>query len=167
MALFTEYGQTDNDPGTWAPYARDEAKGVVVEFLVSAIADTIERQIRSKYKALRESKLQLVKGGKTEMPLAVDAERDAAIDRATLALRDSKNFDGVAGDAEAAATYTELLGEHVEVGKPFTFDGKLRTNEKLRRHLVTHYDALRVFIIDQIAKAKMKQAEEEDALSGN
>lgn len=165
MALFKEFGKTDNDPGAWYDYAKDGDS--MVSFLIRSIPDTVERQIRSRYKELRNTRLQLVKGGKTELPLAVDAEREAAIDRSALALLDSKNFEGVAGDAEAAATYTELLGEHVDVGVPFKFDGRLRDNDRLRRHLVTEYDALRVFIIDKIGETKMRAAEEDEALGGN
>lgn len=161
MALLSEYGKHENDPGKLFQFGVDDGKPVRLR--LRRIPVSVELRLS---KAHGNDKT-LVKASGWE----IDALKNAALarDRASFALMESENLSVWIGDEQARATYAKLTGseESPKVGEDLTLDPFWnidgRRNDALRDHVLREHPSLVEFVLEQVGDEKNLVDREEDA----
>ncbi len=134
MGIFKDHEKEESDPGEWRVYGTDPDTKKVVRFRLRAMPNTVSTQIDRRYFG-NKSKVHYDRKGNRVIETERDKNVKATIDKAVWIAQESENFEGLAGDKEAADIYAALFGEPVEPGKPFLVDSHFSKREVRERVL--------------------------------
>lgn len=165
MALHREFGNADNDHGTWGDWKKDPETKRMVRTKVRGIPASVEEKMK---REVNQEKLTLRnKSGSDYTETDIDLERSRRLirNRAAFALLDTEGYEVFVGDPEAAAVYTEILGKHVEPESTLKLDGLW--NPRLRAHVLHEHSDFAVHVVKRVDGDEEEARANEEQLSGN
>lgn len=173
MAIRREFGNAENDRGVWHDWKEDtdltKRRGdkAVVAALIRGIPPAVEDQIKRRHKSDTITLRQKTGSRFTETEIALERERRIMRDRAAFALLGLRNYEVFVGDAEAAATYNEILKKTVEPESNLMLPEDVSDNERLRVHVMAEDSAFARWICSVVDGTEREEREIEDSLAGN